>query len=239
MAARSYFGKSAKSLDPGGGRAAGRACQRARTITIPTGYPERAQERLAYVLGRMQEDGVDQRRRDEARDQRHCRASSPIERPRRDTGFHFVDQLAREARTFAGVDGLTAGSYTVRSTIDAGLAARDRDRAAGGLGALRDSTRAASQFQGPEANLAEAVRRDRDGPEGARSALPKPAWQQALESARLPLYDVHWPAAVVLERAGQGGGITVGLARRPRRCRSTLRGAMRAASSSTTWSVSS
>ena len=40
-----------------------------------------------------------------------------FERPRRDIGFHFTDQVAREARTIAGVEGLTAQTYTVRSTI--------------------------------------------------------------------------------------------------------------------------
>src|SRR5687767_1820542 len=41
----------------------------------------------------------------------------------------------------------------------------------------------------------------------------KPVWQIALQSARLPLYDVHWPAAVVLERRGGDGRpqIRVGL----------------------------
>jgi len=43
-------------------------------------------------------------------------------------------------------------------------------------------------------------------PHGALS----PAWQVALEGARLPLYDVHWDTAVVL--AGQDGkGFRVGL----------------------------
>ena len=39
------------------------------------------------------------------------------ERPRRDIGFHFVDQVAREAKSVAGIDAITANSYTVRSTI--------------------------------------------------------------------------------------------------------------------------
>jgi len=38
----------------------------------------------------------------------------------------------------------------------------------------------------------------------------KPAWQQALEGTRLPLYDVHWPAAVIIEKASaRGGGETL------------------------------
>ena len=39
------------------------------------------------------------------------------ERPRRDVGFHFVDQVAREAKQVAGIEALTADTYTVRSTI--------------------------------------------------------------------------------------------------------------------------
>jgi membrane carboxypeptidase/penicillin-binding protein len=38
---------------------------------------------------------------------------------------------------------------------------------------------------------------------------PKPVWLQALTQARLPLYDVHWPVAVVLDKTN--GGIRVGL----------------------------
>jgi membrane peptidoglycan carboxypeptidase len=40
------------------------------------------------------------------------------ERPRRDIGFHFVDQIAREAKSVAGIETITANSYTVRSTIN-------------------------------------------------------------------------------------------------------------------------
>ena len=40
------------------------------------------------------------------------------ERPRRDIGFHFVDQVAREAKSVAGIEAITANSYTVRSTIN-------------------------------------------------------------------------------------------------------------------------
>ena len=40
------------------------------------------------------------------------------ERPRRDIGFHFVDQVAREAKSVAGLETITANSYTVRSTIN-------------------------------------------------------------------------------------------------------------------------
>ena len=38
---------------------------------------------------------------------------------------------------------------------------------------------------------------------GAGEPAPTlPAWQQALEALRLPLYDVHWQTAVVLDKGG-------------------------------------
>jgi membrane carboxypeptidase/penicillin-binding protein len=41
---------------------------------------------------------------------------------------------------------------------------------------------------------------------------PRPAWQQALAAARLPLGDVHWTPAVVIDRPGRNsGGFRVGL----------------------------
>ena len=57
MAARSYFGKSAKALTLGeGAMLAG--LLKGPNFFNPDRRPERAKERLAYVLGRMQEDGV-------------------------------------------------------------------------------------------------------------------------------------------------------------------------------------
>ncbi len=101
----------------------------------PDRHPDRAKERLAYVLGRMQEDGVISA---EQKDQALARRPKLVafERPHRDSGFHFVDFLGREAKT-DGVNSLTAQSYTVHSTINAQLAARHRSGAAGGLGAIR------------------------------------------------------------------------------------------------------
>ena len=54
------------------------------------------------------------------------------------------------------------------------------------------------QFRGPEASLAAAVKRIELEKKGADK---RPAWQQALVNARLPLYDVHWTAAVITEKA--------------------------------------
>ena len=118
MAARSYFGKSAKALTLGeGAMLAG--LLKGPNFFNPDRRPERAKERLAYVLGRMQEDGVI------SPEQRAEALAAPpkivaLDRQRRDTGFHFVDFLGREAKA-DGIESLTAQPYTVHSTINATL----------------------------------------------------------------------------------------------------------------------
>ena len=80
---------------------------------------QRSKERLAYVLGRMQDDGVIS-----AEDKDHALAAPPklvaFEQKRRDSGLHFIDFLGREAKS-DGVVSLTAEPYTVHSTINATL----------------------------------------------------------------------------------------------------------------------
>ena len=205
MAARSYFGKSAKDLTvPEGAMLAG--LLKGPNYYNPDRHPDRAKERLAYVLERMQEDGaISTAQKDEAL------AAPPklvaYQHPRRDTGFHFVDFLGREAKA-DGVASLTARSYTVHSTIDAQLQ-RDTEAALQeGLAHYELST-GRMQFRGPEANIGDAVRKL----EGDNRAAT-PAWQQALQAVRLPLYDVHWTPAVVLTKGGGKKGdeaIRVGL----------------------------
>jgi membrane carboxypeptidase/penicillin-binding protein len=52
------------------------------------------------------------------------------------------------------------------------------------------------EFQGGEANLAQAVETIE---KSTTSMDHRPAWQRAVSAARLPLYDVHWTPAVVIE----------------------------------------
>src|SRR5438270_3432011 len=105
MAARSYFGKSAKDLSlPEGAMLAG--LLKGPNYYNPDRHPDRAKERLGYVLQRMQEDGtISTAQKDEAL------AAAPklaaYQRPRRDGGFHFTDFLGREAKA-DGVASLTA-----------------------------------------------------------------------------------------------------------------------------------
>jgi membrane carboxypeptidase/penicillin-binding protein len=131
------------------------------------------------------------------------------ERPRRDIGFYFVDQVAREAKSMAGIDAITADSYTVRSTISPPLQRAVEEALQEGLWRYERNV-GRLQFQAAEANLARAVARldaDRKGTDS------RPSWQQALANVRLPLYDVHWTAAAVVERPDgrRGSAWRVGL----------------------------
>ena len=219
MAARSYFGKPAKAITLAEGALLA-AMTKGPTYFSSDRHPERARERLGYVLDRMQEDGAitaDQMKQALAQ----TIALTDRNRAQRDTGFYFVDQVTREAKALAGIDSLAGSSYTVHSTIRPDLQRATEIALQEGLVRYeRDAGRV--QFKGPEANLSDAILHIEaarlEGRSSARAAVapgqaPAPAWQQALLSARLPLYDVHWPTAVVVAGAGRSGGaLRVGLA---------------------------
>ena len=115
LAARCYFGKHAKDLTlTEGAFLAGLA--KGPSYYNPDRQRVRAQERLAYVLGRMQEDGViTEAQLKDAMAQKLNIAT--LSRQRRDNGYHIVDQIGREAKQVAGLERLTDKSYAVRSTI--------------------------------------------------------------------------------------------------------------------------
>ena len=160
------------------------------------------------MLGRMQEDGVI------SPEQRAEALAAPpkivaLDRQRRDTGFHFVDFLGREAKA-DGIESLTAQPYTVHSTINATLQ-RDTEAALQEGLAHYEIENGRVQFHGPEANIADAVQKLSAGNHGGAPGAPAdaapgttPAWQQALANVHLPLYDVHWEPAVIL-RSGKRG----------------------------------
>src|SRR5215467_10294334 len=121
LAARSYFGKTARELTlEEGALLAG--LTKGPNYFNPDREPVRAQERLGYVLARMQEDGTSSA---SGSNEQRSRPGLPIlpvvipyQRPRRDIGFHFVDEVAREAKSTAGINAITADSNTIRSTIN-------------------------------------------------------------------------------------------------------------------------
>jgi membrane carboxypeptidase/penicillin-binding protein len=213
MAARGYFKKPASALVvPEGAMLA--AMAKGPSYFSPDRYPERMRERYAYVLKRMQEDkvagaegvnpGVTPVPRIE-----------PYQKPRRTAGFHFIDHLMREAKTLVGMQSLTSESYTVHSTINTKLQRAAESALQDGLS--RYEIRANRvKYEGPEANLGETtakVETEQTTHALRRGRVIKPIWQIALERVRLPLYDVHWPNAVVLQKRTEAGQpqIKVGL----------------------------
>src|SRR5215475_10164045 len=208
LAARSYFGKSAKELTlEESALLAGMT--KGPNYFSPDRHPGRAQERLAYVLSRLREDGV-LAAEPPGRELPPLPALVSYERPRRDIGFHFVDQVAREAKSIAGIEAITANSYTVRTTISPPLQRAVEEALQEGLSRYERST-GRVQFRGAEANLSQSILRIEAD---KRSDDKRPAWQRALATARLPLYDVHWTPAIVLEKPTGKKGETwrVGLA---------------------------
>ena len=208
MAAQSYFGKSAKELTlEEGALLAG--LTKGPNYYSPDRHPGRAQERLAYVLSRMQEDGVivpEQagRRLPAAAGARRLQAAPrhrlPLRRPGRARGQGGGRDRGDHRQ-------LLYGALHHQHAIAAG----GRGGAAGGPVALRAQRRPRLSSGAAEANLADAIRRIEAS---ARRPTSSPPWQQALANARLPLYDVHWTPAVVLEKPGgkKGEAWRVGLA---------------------------
>ena len=125
----------------------------------PDRHPGRAQERLAYVLSRLREDGV-LAAEPPGRELPPLPALVSYERPRRDIGFHFVDQIAREAKSIAGIEAITANSYTVRSTISPPLQRAVEEALQEGLSRYERST-GRIQFRGAEANLSQSMKTHR------------------------------------------------------------------------------
>jgi penicillin-binding protein 1A len=217
MAARSYFGKSAKDLSVSEGALLA-GLTKGPNYFSPDRHPDRARERLGYVLERMQEDGlIGQEQVKQAQDKiPQLVAYDP---PRRDSGFYFVDQVGREAKAVAGIDALGA-SYTIHSTIQSSLQRATESALQEGLARYEQRTGRA-RFVAPEANVSDLVKQIVSAraaapadatPKSAAQASATPAWLQALESVRPPLYDVHWPTAVVLSvPSGASGTIKVGL----------------------------
>ena len=209
MAAQSYFGKSAKNLTLAeGAMLAG--LLKGPSFFNPDRHPERTKERLAYVLGRMQDDGVIS-----AEDKNLALAAPPkllaFAQKRRDSGLHFIDFLSREAKT-DGITSLTAEPYTVHSTINASLQREAEAALQEGLARYEiDAGRV--KFRGPEANISDTIQKLMLGRQSdAPDALP--AWQQALQAVKLPLSDVHWEPAVILDKGGGkrgDGNIRVGI----------------------------
>jgi penicillin-binding protein 1A len=136
----------------------------------------------------------------------------PYQRVRRETGFHVVDFVASEAKA-AGVPSLDSASYAIRSTIDVELQKATEAILQEGLFRYERSIGRAS-FAAAEANLAASIKGD--------------DWLTPLLGLRMPLYDVHWEPAVVLDprapiKIGRANGSVTTLTSRSDRALKVLR----------------
>ncbi len=156
LAARNYFGKSASALTLAEGALLA-GMPKGPTYYGPDRHPDRARERLAYVIGRMQEDGVaDASAIDAAKALPHMVAYAPP--PQRDSGYYFLDNVTREARAAAGLGTLAVSGITVRSTVRPDLQRAAEAALQEGLAQYEMRT-GRTEWHGPEANLADAVHR--------------------------------------------------------------------------------
>ena len=202
LAARNWFGKSIKDVS------LAEAAMLAGLVKGPNYFnperaPDRARERLVYVLGRMQEDGA-ATAEEAKRAQAALPAVVPPQRARTEVAQNFFDYLGREVKTLSGLEPLANATYTIRSTIYPDLQAATEAALQDGL-AQHEIKSGRVDFQGPEANLADAIRQIAAARAPAplnTLAPPQPDWQQALAAAHLPLRDVHWTPAVVIDRPG-------------------------------------
>ena len=206
-ASQSYFGKSAPDLD------VTEAALLAGLVKGPTSFsperhPDRSRQRTEYVLNRLHEDNhIDSETLKAAVAKLPLNLLAYEGLPQ---GSHFVDHLAREAKALAKADVFAGEAYTIHATIHPKLQRAAEASLQEGLSRYERSA-ARVNFQGPETNLADVVARLMSDETADRS---KPSWQNALEGARLPLQDLHWvPAIVIEERSGRGSrSVRVGLA---------------------------
>jgi penicillin-binding protein 1A len=193
MASRSYFGKPVKVLSVAQGALLA-GLTKGPNAYSPDKNPDRARERIGYVLNRMQEDGAISA--DEMKELlSRMPGVIPANRGPRDSGYHFVDQVSREAKAVAGIDSLTGATYAVRTTIRPELQRAAETALQEDLARYELSGGRATLYNA-ETNLAAAIRRIEARPSGG---LTQPAWQRALNITRQPLYDVHWTPAVVTD----------------------------------------
>ncbi len=202
MAAQSYFGKSVSKLNlPEAAFLAG--LPKGPNYYDPDHYPARSNERTVYVLKQMKEAGyISQQQMDAAISGVDQLRRVAFHSPRTRGGFYYVDELVRTIKARLSEDP-TRKSMVIHSTINPELQAAVEEAVQEG-DVQYEFRFGRARFTGPEKNISEEIERVRKTNDGS-----VPIWQEALERSYLPLYDVHWPAALVLQASH--GNVRVGL----------------------------
>jgi 1A family penicillin-binding protein len=203
MAARSYFGQSVRQIDLAQAAFLA-ALTRGPNYYHPELHPDRLQERREYVLSRMKEDGyVQEADFKKAVDERATLA--PFEPPHARAAYYFLDEIIRDARRQAGLQSLTAASYTVKSTIDRELQKVTEKALQEGLANYEIMSGRLGPFE-------------REGTLTSEIEKSHSTWQEALQKTKPKLFDVQWTLATVLDLGKNRGqkstrksGLMVGL----------------------------
>src|SRR5262249_16492896 len=157
LAARNYFGKPASALTlQEGAMLAG--LPKGPTYYSPDRHPDRAQERLAYVVSRMQEDGVAGAGTIDSAKVALPQMAAYTQAQQRDSGYYFLDHVTHEARSLAGIATLASAGTTVRTTVRADLQRATEAALQEGLAQYEIRT-GRTEWHGAETNLAQAVQR--------------------------------------------------------------------------------
>ncbi len=165
MAARSYFGKSARDLTLGEGALLA-GITKGPNYFNPVRNADRARERFRYVLGRMQDDGAIT-----AAENKQARAAFPDIVPddqvERAPGSYFADYVGRELAATSSLSAFRVGSYRIRSTLQPDLQQATELALQEGL-ANYERNAGRVEFQGPELNLSAAIERLHGGARSIR-----------------------------------------------------------------------
>jgi membrane carboxypeptidase/penicillin-binding protein len=173
LAARNYFGKPASALTlEEGALLAG--MPKGPTYYGPDRHPDRAKNRLAYVVGRMQEDGVPGASAIDGAKVALPQLAAYSMPPQRDSGYYFLDQATREARSVTGIPTLAAAGIKVRTTVRPDLQRAAETALQEGLFQYENHN-GHTEWHGAETNLGDAVRK-------IEAAMPAPAPQTAAVS---------------------------------------------------------
>src|SRR5690349_14784262 len=182
LAARNWFGKSIKDVS------LAEAAMLAGLVKGPNYFnperaPDRARERLGYVLGRMQEDGVITA--DQVGPAQALPAVVAVQRPHHEAAQNFFDYLGREVKTLPRLEPLANATYTIHSTVSPEMQAATEAALQEGL-AQYEMKSGRVDYEGPEANLAEAISQIAAARAGATGPTVQPDRRQALAVSHSP-----------------------------------------------------
>ena len=210
LAARSYFGKAGEGAHAGGRRAARRADQGSELLSArPPSRPGAGAACLCAqppARGRGHSPAASRR----AGDCPRCLRWSPMSGRTGTSGsISWIRWRARRSRLPASTRSRPIRTRCAPPSI-CPCSARSRRRCRKGCGAMSAMPVACNFAARRQASPRRCRRSRRKG----RAPDKKPAWQQALANARLPLYDVHWTSAIVVEKPSgkKGESWKVGLA---------------------------